>query len=474
MASVDDSDAAVSRVSRDDVVLPSSKESESMQNANAKRSLVDESAHVHIVGFETEQQVADEVERKRARSRLQNSDLAPNSDDRNKESERAYKIMPSHLSDEELVKRRQALQGRDPMDALRKSVRRRKEIRAKERWHAKEAPVHDAFMKRLGSLVVDHGPLVGSGDGVDALRKYSYDLQAADRWGRELAAAAQAQASGGGGERDVDVDDALQTMFSRYLPAIRLPSETARFEGDGEPRLCVVVAITEGDADELDFFLDYVPGYLNQTHKGPYHVIVVEQKMRRGGASTQQFNRGRAFNAAVRISMDSGGSGQRLQCDYFAFHDAMLLPADGVEYRWPSLPIHLAVAVEEHDYKLPQVFSLGGVFAISKDHYLDVNGYPNSFVRWGGADLTLFLRLMLVGIEFTRPSPERGTFRTLEHEHPSLWRSKVRNTRRSRQDFLDAIQGNFDLATDGVADVEFQLVSEYDISPHATRLIVRL
>ncbi len=57
-------------------------------------------------------------------------------------------------------------------------------------------------------------------------------------------------------------------------------------------------------------------------------------------------------------------------------------------------PRHLSAAVDKFEYILPYDYLVGGVFAISKEHYRKLNGYSNTYWGWGAeGGVLLFIKL---------------------------------------------------------------------------------
>ena len=52
---------------------------------------------------------------------------------------------------------------------------------------------------------------------------------------------------------------------------------------------------------------------------------------------------------------------------------------DLIPYNCSSSPILLATSVQQFGYKLPYSTYFGGVTAVSLEHFLLINGYPNRF-----------------------------------------------------------------------------------------------
>ena len=97
------------------------------------------------------------------------------------------------------------------------------------------------------------------------------------------------------------------------------------------------------------------------------------------------FNRGQLFNSIINIKKDY---------KYYIFHDVDLIPSSDIDYiRDYLVPTHLSCYVEQFDYKLLDDVTdyklsnmFGGVVALSKEHFLKVNGYSNLYEGWGWED----------------------------------------------------------------------------------------
>lgn len=62
-------------------------------------------------------------------------------------------------------------------------------------------------------------------------------------------------------------------------------------------------------------------------------------------------------------------------------------------------------------YRLPYPTLVGGIQAISKDHFIKINGYSNKFYGWGGEDDNLFERFVLKGLRLSRPKSTIGRYK---------------------------------------------------------------
>ncbi len=84
-----------------------------------------------------------------------------------------------------------------------------------------------------------------------------------------------------------------------------------------------------------------------------------------------------------------------------------------------SNPKHLAVAVNKWKYRLLYERYFGGVTALSKKQFYDVNGFANSFYGWGGEDDDLHHRVTEKGYNITRQPANVARFSMLKHDYVS-------------------------------------------------------
>ncbi|XP_046548818.1 beta-1,4-galactosyltransferase 4-like [Haliotis rubra] len=100
----------------------------------------------------------------------------------------------------------------------------------------------------------------------------------------------------------------------------------------------------------------------------------------------------------------------------FIFHDVDLLPVtDHNLYRCGSTPRHMAVSNSKYDNGGGFHAYAGGVMALSKDIYLDINGHSNLYFGWGGEDDDLLCRLAYKGYRISRYSPKIGRYKAVYH-----------------------------------------------------------
>ncbi|BFZ04805.1 hypothetical protein BsWGS_07844 [Bradybaena similaris] len=137
-------------------------------------------------------------------------------------------------------------------------------------------------------------------------------------------------------------------------------------------------------------------------------LFVIEQAM------ATMFNRAALFNIGFLEALKFD------DFDCFIFHDVDLIPLDDRNlYRCDDQPVHLAVAMDKYDYKLPYKTYVGGVVAFTRGQYLQINGNSNLYFGWGGEDDDLYERIANKNYEIARPYQDVGKYDMMRHLHDS-------------------------------------------------------
>ena len=128
---------------------------------------------------------------------------------------------------------------------------------------------------------------------------------------------------------------------------------------------------------QLNTFMKYIHPFL-QAQNISYHIIVVEQSIKRS------FNRAKLFNVGF---LEASLYDQDLSCAIF--HDIDLLPLDGrnIYACIENQPRHMASNIDVFRYNLPWHYMTGGALAIPASTFRAVNGFSNQFY---GESLLLF------------------------------------------------------------------------------------
>lgn len=67
----------------------------------------------------------------------------------------------------------------------------------------------------------------------------------------------------------------------------------------------------------------------------------------------------------------------------FVFHDVDLVPEDDRNfYHCPFYPRHMSVIINTFNYEMQYKEIMGGVTAIRRDHFEQINGFSNSYFGW--------------------------------------------------------------------------------------------
>lgn len=123
------------------------------------------------------------------------------------------------------------------------------------------------------------------------------------------------------------------------------------------------------------------------------------------------FNRAKLMNAGYVEALKE----YDYQC--FVFSDIDLVPMDDRNiYKCFDNPRHLAVAMDKFNFQLPYKNYFGGVSSLSKDQFLKINGFPNSYWGWGGEDDDIYRRIFFRGMTISRPDLVTGKYKMIKHE----------------------------------------------------------
>lgn len=199
--------------------------------------------------------------------------------------------------------------------------------------------------------------------------------------------------------------------FGRTLEDVRtLFSSSLEAGGRFKPRDCVAkqkVAIIipfRNRHEHLKHWLYYLHPILMR-QEVDYGVYVINQD------GDGVFNRAKLMNAGYVEAL------KEYDYDCFVFSDVDLVPLDDRNlYRCYDNPRHFAVAMDKFNFQLPYHTYFGGVFSMSKDQYLKINGFPNTYWGWGGEDDDIYKRVILRGMVISRPNYVIGKYRMIRHE----------------------------------------------------------
>lgn len=124
--------------------------------------------------------------------------------------------------------------------------------------------------------------------------------------------------------------------------------------------------------------------------------------------NADKFNRGLLLNIGFYIA-------SKQPYDRYLFHDVDSYPDEVLfpqYFQYLEDTIHFASPSLGYKYNYPDF--LGGVEGFTEENYLQVNGFPNTFLGWGGEDDALYNRLAAEKITVFRPT--QGKYILADHE----------------------------------------------------------
>ncbi|XP_024857969.1 beta-1,4-galactosyltransferase 1-like [Kryptolebias marmoratus] len=144
------------------------------------------------------------------------------------------------------------------------------------------------------------------------------------------------------------------------------------------------------------------------------HPILMRQQVDYGVYVINQDGEG-LFNRAKLMNIGHVEALKEYDYDCFVFSDVDLVPLNDQNlYRCFDSPRHLSVAVDKFKFVLPYEKFFGGVISLSKDQFLKVNGFSNTFWGWGGEDDDLYNRIMIRLKSISRPDSTIGRYKMIK------------------------------------------------------------
>uniref|UniRef100_A0A1A9ZPC3 Beta-1,4-N-acetylgalactosaminyltransferase n=1 Tax=Glossina pallidipes TaxID=7398 RepID=A0A1A9ZPC3_GLOPL len=169
-----------------------------------------------------------------------------------------------------------------------------------------------------------------------------------------------------------------------------------------------------------------------------YRIFIIEQ------TNGQSFNRAALMNVGFLEAM------KLYPWDCFIFHDVDLLPLDNRNlYTCPRQPRHMSVAVDEFNYRLPYRTIFGGVSAMTREHFVLVNGFSNSFFGWGAEDDDMSNRLRSANLFIARYPINIARYIMLKHPKEKA------NPKR----YENLVNGMHKIGTDGLNSIKYEIYS---------------
>ncbi|XP_029957006.1 beta-1,4-galactosyltransferase 4 [Salarias fasciatus] len=184
-------------------------------------------------------------------------------------------------------------------------------------------------------------------------------------------------------------------------------------EGEYEPSDCaarqsVAILIPHRNRERhLLYLLHHLHPFL-QRQQLHYAIYVIQQ------AGDATFNRAKLLNIGYLEALKD----YNFEC--FIFHDVDLVPEnDHNLYVCEDQPKHLVVGRNATGYKLRYKGYFGGVTALTREQFLQVNGFSNTYWGWGGEDDDLRIRVELQKMKIVRPPADIARYTMVFHKRDS-------------------------------------------------------
>lgn len=146
------------------------------------------------------------------------------------------------------------------------------------------------------------------------------------------------------------------------------------------------------------------------------HPILKRQQLDYGVYVINQDGEG-VFNRAKLMNVGYVEALKEYDYECFVFSDVDLVPMDDRNlYRCFDNPRHLAVAMDKFGFQLPYKTFFGGVCSLSKNQFLNINGFPNTYWGWGGEDDDIYKRVIIRRMSVSRPDLVIGKYKMVRHE----------------------------------------------------------
>ncbi|XP_019941777.1 beta-1,4-galactosyltransferase 4 [Paralichthys olivaceus] len=224
---------------------------------------------------------------------------------------------------------------------------------------------------------------------------------------------------------------AVKLSFESSLKLKDVESENeAVTEGQYEPPGCtarqsVAILIPHRNRERhLLYLLHHLHPFL-QRQQLHYAIYIIQQ------AGVKTFNRAKLLNVGYLEALKD------YNWDCFIFHDVDLVPEnDHNLYVCDKQPKHLVVGRNATGYKLRYKGYFGGVTAMTKEQFLQVNGFSNTYWGWGGEDDDLRIRVELQKMTIVRPPTDVARYTMVFHKRDSgneINKDRMRLLGRTRQ-----------------------------------------
>uniref|UniRef100_A0A3B5LPM3 Beta-1,4-galactosyltransferase n=1 Tax=Xiphophorus couchianus TaxID=32473 RepID=A0A3B5LPM3_9TELE len=199
--------------------------------------------------------------------------------------------------------------------------------------------------------------------------------------------------------------------------------------------------------------------YEHLTHWLHYvHPVLMRQQLDYGVYVINQDGDG-AFNRAKLMNIGFVEALIEYDYDCFVFSDVDLVPIDDRNlYRCSDHPRHLSVAVDKFNFILPYATIFGGVSALSKQQFLKVNGFSNTFWGWGGEDDDMSQRISYRRMFISRPDSVTGRYKMIQHERDSHNDPNPRRVQKLTETYFNIIKDGLSTLSYTVREIRKDLL----------------
>ncbi|NP_001086280.1 UDP-Gal:betaGlcNAc beta 1,4- galactosyltransferase, polypeptide 4 S homeolog [Xenopus laevis] len=207
---------------------------------------------------------------------------------------------------------------------------------------------------------------------------------------------------------------AVPLKFEPSLSLNQVKKENPQVEnGRYQPESCkaqqkVAILIPHRNRERhLLYLLKHLHPFL-QRQQLDYGIYVIHQ------AGNQKFNRAKLLNIGYLEAL------KQEDWDCFIFHDVDLIPENDFNlYLCDTEPKHLVVGRNVTGYRLRYKGYFGGVTAMTREQFDNVNGYSNNYWGWGGEDDDLRQRVVGQKMKVVRPPAEVARYTMIFHTRDS-------------------------------------------------------
>ncbi|XP_017866176.1 PREDICTED: beta-1,4-N-acetylgalactosaminyltransferase bre-4 [Drosophila arizonae] len=233
--------------------------------------------------------------------------------------------------------------------------------------------------------------------------------------------------------------ESLDVIEAELGPLLRPGGAYQPTDCTAQHHVAIVVPFRDRYA-HLSVFLRNIHPFLMK-QRIAYRIFIIEQ------------TNGKPFNRAAMMNIGYLEALKLYKWDCFIFHDVDLLPLDERNlYNCPRQPRHMSVAIDTLNFKLPYRSIFGGVSAMTRQHFLAVNGFSNSFFGWGGEDDDMSNRLKHANLFISRYPINIARYKMLKHQKEKANPKRYENLQ----------NGISKIEMDGINSIKYEIYSIKD------------